>query len=193
MGLRNSRCVSGSDVSHTGTISQTPIYSITCNVPAKSTLIIDDTDKRIRYDSPGWTGGASGSQDSFGTVAFSLQGTSIRVYGTVFLTPTYNFSELIDPSFTPPWECFVNDKSIGASKPLPYHAPHRKNNWLLCGDDSLLDGSHGLTMNITGMKEGTTVWVDYIQYMPSNAADEVGGVATMVVDSSDPKLAYDDT
>ncbi|KAG6906266.1 hypothetical protein DXG01_014874 [Tephrocybe rancida] len=170
-------------------------------------LIIDDTDERIRYDGPGWAEDTSGSQDSFGTygatynqtlhstqynssVAFSFQGTSIRVYGTVFLTPPYNLSELIDPSFTPPWECFVNNKSIGALMPSPFH----ENNWLLCGDDSLPDGSHGLTMNITGMREGTTVWVDYIQYTPSNAnVDEGGGVATVVVDSSDPKFTYDGT
>ncbi|KAG6845575.1 hypothetical protein H0H87_007254 [Tephrocybe sp. NHM501043] len=164
--------------------------------------VIDDSDIRIRYDGAGWVQDISGGQDGTGTygatynhtlhttkangsLAFSFEGTSIQVYGTVNLSPTYNASIVSDPSFQPPWECFIDNISIGASKPSPF----QENNWVFCENDHLNDGSHELKLNIN-MKQGTTFWLDYLQYTPSQTPEN--GLVVLV-DNSDPSLSYDST
>ncbi|KAG5644964.1 hypothetical protein DXG03_007334 [Asterophora parasitica] len=161
--------------------------------------MIDDADNRIRYEGSGWVQDITGSQDEFGTfgatynhtlhattfndsLAFSFQGSSIKVFGSVNLSPTYG-NAINDAASRPPWECFVDNVSIGTSKLTPY----RENNWVLCENNHIGEGPHELTLNIT-MRRGTTFWIDYLQYSPSQ---EPPDKSVIVVDSNDPALSYD--
>ncbi|KAF8079315.1 hypothetical protein FPV67DRAFT_110212 [Lyophyllum atratum] len=164
-------------------------------------IVIDDSDSQVRFIGSGWVMDSSGSQDGFGTygatyehtlhatkandsLAFSFQGSSIQVFGTVDLSPTYG-TALASPDFTPPWECFIDNTSIGSSTPSPFH----ENNWLLCEVDHLSDGQHELTLNVS-MRQGTTFRVDYLQYTPSgNLSDSENAV--VLVENTDPALSYD--
>ncbi|GLB43779.1 hypothetical protein LshimejAT787_1402910 [Lyophyllum shimeji] len=161
-------------------------------------VVIDDTDPAIRYTGTSWTSEATGSQDEFGThgktynhtlhatnandtFAFSFQGSSIRVFGTVNLAPTYGYSVVSGPDFRSPWECFVDNVSIGAVKPSLFH----ENNQLLCDGAQLPDGSHELTVQIK-MRNGTTFWLDYLQYTPIKAPSDD---SVFLVENTDPGIS----
>ncbi|KAG5642921.1 hypothetical protein DXG03_001872 [Asterophora parasitica] len=166
-------------------------------------LVIDDTDPRVRYGGSGWQSDIPGSQDNFGThgetyngtlhaatsdgsFAFSFQGNSIRVFGTVNLAPVYgDYGAVAGPNFTPPWECFVDNISIGAAKANPFH----ENNWLLCNSDRLNDGPHELTFKSQNITKGT-LWVDYLQYTPDKPPTEP---SVVLVANTDPEIRYDST
>ncbi|KAF8079375.1 hypothetical protein FPV67DRAFT_115127 [Lyophyllum atratum] len=163
-------------------------------------LVIDDTDPAVRYSGSGWSSAVAGSEDNFGTyggtynhtlhatnandsLAFSFEGSSIRVFGTVDLAPTYGYSVVSGPDFHAPWECFVDNTSVGAVKPSLFH----ENNQLLCDADVLTEGAHELILKIN-MRNGTTFWVDYLQYTPSKVPNNT---AVLLVEITDPAISYD--
>ncbi|KAG6813716.1 hypothetical protein H0H92_008124 [Tricholoma furcatifolium] len=165
-------------------------------------VVLDDTNPQIQYIGSGWLENSTGDEDGYGTYgvtynhtlhatqandsfALSFQGSTIQVYGTVDLALAYNLSTLMSPSgFDPPWECYIDGISIGNSPASPY----QENNWPLCESDTLYDGSHELTLNVS-MKQGATFWVDYVEYTPTTPVN--GSVVR--VDNMDPALSYDST
>lgn len=62
----------------------------------------------------------------------------------------------------------------------------RLNNWVLCDDQSLVDGPHTLTVRVRSA--GQTFWLDHIQYTPS--ADVSLESALVKVDNLDPEIIY---
>jgi hypothetical protein len=83
----------------------------------------------------------------------------------------------------PSWECFVDNISIGATAPFQYD----ENNWLLCEQANLIDGSHEITVNVTSTT-GQPFWFDYVQYAPSASVSEQ--TAYVIVDHLDPAIQY---
>ncbi|KAF5372356.1 hypothetical protein D9615_009233 [Tricholomella constricta] len=156
-------------------------------------VVIDDTDSRIRYSGQGWFQD-QGSQDNGGnfgptykrtshgtngndSLSLTFQGTSIRVVGTTKL------SRINETHWDPSWECFVDQISIGATKPFAFP----ENNWNLCQQSVLNDGQHEITVKVTSA--GTTFWLDYLVFTPSPEVsyDE----AVLLVENSDTGILYD--
>ena len=105
------------------------------------------------------------------------------MYGTTALKQLHGpgNSTFYDPS----WECFVDDRSIGSTQPIPYP----ENNWVLCDTSDLAvarDGDHILIVNVTTM--GTTFWFDYLEFdVPSYVTY---GDSVLSVSSVDPGIEY---
>ncbi|KAF9458807.1 hypothetical protein BDZ94DRAFT_1269735 [Collybia nuda] len=168
-------------------------------------VVIDDTDSGIRYTGQGWflSVGSLENVGSFGppyqhtshgtnvtgSLAYTFQGTSVQVLGTINLAKTS-----VGPS-DPFWECFVDNVSINITRPVDYF----ENNWILCEQQDLADGQHELTVNVT--TAGQTFWFDRIQYTPSpgllqmNAAQNaLGSTANMTqVDGSTVTISFTGT
>jgi hypothetical protein len=106
-----------------------------------------------------------------------ISGTSVGVIGTTNLlkTPAGTF----DPS----WECFVDNVSIGATKPFEF----AENNWTLCETSDLVDGTHEITVQVN--TAGRTFWFDRLQYTPSPSLSLDSAV--LVVDNHDPGILFD--
>ncbi|KAF8816837.1 hypothetical protein BYT27DRAFT_7076418 [Phlegmacium glaucopus] len=152
---------------------------------------VDDVDSEIQYTGPWFPD--EGSQDSLGhngptyrstlhgtksdaSLSFAFNGTQFRVVGSINIR---NDSGVVDPT----WQCFIDDINID---PIP-PSPDPENNWIFCEQDTLLDGPHTITVNVTVLKN-QTFWIDKIQYVPSPnvSLDQ----AVIVVDNSDPQLQY---
>ncbi|KAF8805440.1 hypothetical protein BYT27DRAFT_7085298 [Phlegmacium glaucopus] len=152
---------------------------------------VDDVDSKIQYTGPWFLD--EGSQNSLGhngppylgtlhgtnssaSLSFAFNGTLFRVHGTINIR---NDSGVVDPT----WQCFIDNISIN---PIP-PSPDPQNNWIFCEEDTLLDGPHIITVNVTVLKS-QTFWIDKIQYLPSPSVplDQ----AAIVVDSGDPQLQY---
>ncbi len=105
-----------------------------------------------------------------------IAGTRIRAWGTNAIR---NDSGLVDPR----WECFVDNVSVGAAPAFPYP----ENNWLICPETPLQDGTHTLTVKATVLRN-QTFWFDRIEYVPSpnlSLANE-----TILIHHSDPRLQF---
>ncbi|KAG6813717.1 hypothetical protein H0H92_008125 [Tricholoma furcatifolium] len=139
-------------------------------------VVLDDTSSQIQYIGSGWLEDSTGDQDGYGTYGATYNQTLHATQANDSLTLSFE-------GFNPPWECFIDDVSIGNSPASPYH----ENNWLLC-EGVLSDGSHKLTLNIS-MNPGQIFWVDYIEYTPTTPID--GSV--VLVENTDPALSYDST
>ncbi|KAF8163683.1 hypothetical protein B0H34DRAFT_781303 [Crassisporium funariophilum] len=154
-------------------------------------IIVDDIDPDIVYTGPWFQDqGSQNSAGNFGPVfqdtlhgtksdaslSYAFNGSRVVVFGSNSLR---NDSGVLDPS----WECFVDKISIGASKPFPFD----ENNWVFCQQDTLVDGPHVLTVNVTVAK-AQTFWFDQIQYVPS--ASVALDQQIILVDSLDPELQY---
>lgn len=107
-------------------------------------------------------------------MSFSFNGTRARLFGT---SDIKNRTGVIDPS----WNCFADQKSVGAASPSPY----LQNNWLLCDWVDLPDGRHVVTVNATGTEKN--FWVDRIHYIPSPSVNLES--ATLMVDRRDPNIS----
>ncbi|RDB27359.1 hypothetical protein Hypma_004464 [Hypsizygus marmoreus] len=157
-------------------------------------IVIDDSDSGIRYSGQGWFQD-SGSQDKFGnfgptyqhtshgtnandSFSFSFEGTSVAVFGTTHLVKVDNGTR-----FDPTWECFVDNVSIGATDPFEFP----ENNWTLCRWNSLSDGPHTITVNVT--TTGSTFWFDSLRFTPSPSASYDSAV--LAVENDDPRIFYD--
>ncbi|KAG5638614.1 hypothetical protein H0H81_011504 [Sphagnurus paluster] len=157
-------------------------------------VVIDDTDSRIIYSGQGWFQD-QGSEDNVGnfgptylrtshgtkangSASFAFKGTSISVVGTTNLVQIDNGTRW-DPS----WECFVDQISIGATAPFPY----AENNWYLCQQNTLNDGPHEITINVT--TAGNTFWLDYLLFTPSPTLSYNENV--LLVQNNDPAIIYD--
>ena len=84
---------------------------------------------------------------------WSFSGAEVIVLGTTGITQ----------SLHPPWECFIDNASIGPGIP-PTDYPD--NNVLLCEDRNLPDGPHVLWVQVTISNQQTFLF-DQIQYLPS--------------------------
>jgi hypothetical protein len=107
----------------------------------------------------------------------SILGTAIFVKGT---THPLNIPA---GAFDPSWECFVDNISIGATKPRI----HAENNQLLCEQKGLVDTLHELTVNVH--TTGQTFWFDRIQYTPSPRLSSDNAV--FLVDNNDIRMVFD--
>ncbi|KAF9478490.1 hypothetical protein BDN70DRAFT_836032 [Pholiota conissans] len=153
-------------------------------------VVVDDTDPDIQYSGP-WFADSSGSQDKSGnfgpayqstlhgttlnaSLSYSFTGTQVKVWGSNNLR---NDSGVLDPT----WECFIDHISIGATTPFQF----AENNWVFCEQDTLVDGSHVLTVNAT-VKKAQTFWFDQIQYAPSASVPLDN--KTILIDSLDPQV-----
>ncbi|KAG5735203.1 hypothetical protein E4T56_gene4807 [Termitomyces sp. T112] len=157
-------------------------------------VVVDDTDSQIGYFGSGWFSDR-GSQDTVGnfgptynktshgtkgndSASFSFVGSSVTVWGTTSLKTVDNGT-----GFDPHWECFVDQISIGATKPFQF----AENNWQLCEQASMTDGPHVLTINVTSA--GNTFWFDYLTYTPSPSASYETTV--LLVQNTDSAITYD--
>lgn len=86
-------------------------------------------------------------------------------------------SGVLDPS----WECFVDGISIEPTTPFQFP----ENNWILCTNNSLVDGPHVLTVNAT-VTNSQIFWLDRIQYVPSLSVPLDG--KSILVNNLDPQL-----
>lgn len=100
----------------------------------------------------------------------------MKVYGS---TQIRNNSGVIDPV----WECFVDQVSIGSTRPFIYP----ENNWLFCSQGNLTDGPHVISVNAT-IATGRTFWFDRVEYAPS-ASISLWDKAIRV-DHLDPALQF---
>lgn len=64
----------------------------------------------------------------------------------------------------PQWACSVDGNGIDSSNP-PFG--NAENNLLFCHSDSLMNGSHTLTVDAT-LVENQTFWFDHLEYIPSS-------------------------
>ncbi|KAH9484522.1 hypothetical protein JR316_0004004 [Psilocybe cubensis] len=157
-------------------------------------VAVDDADSRIQYIGSGWfqDQGSQNDRGNFGasykstlhgtksnaSLSFTFSGAQVKVLG---FNNIRNDSGVIDPS----WECFVDNISIGQSKP----SIAVDNYWTMCDHDQLVDGQHVITVNATVMKE-QTFWVDQIRYVPSSYVPL--DTAAVVVDNTDPAITFGD-
>ncbi|KAG5638613.1 hypothetical protein H0H81_011503 [Sphagnurus paluster] len=161
---------------------------------ASRKIVVDDTDSRILYSGQGWFQD-QGSEDNVGnfgptylrtshgtkangSASFAFEGTSVAVVGTTNLAKIDNGS-----SWDPSWECFVDQISIGATAPFQY----AENNWYLCQQNSLKDGPHEITINVT--TTGTAFWLDYLLFTPSPTLSF--NETVLLVQNTDPAIKYD--
>ncbi|KAK6977478.1 hypothetical protein R3P38DRAFT_3472327 [Favolaschia claudopus] len=166
--------------------------------------IIDDTDPSIQYGSSGWfvadpqslhvgnfgpiyqdTSHATSSSDSTAYIPFQctasqwthhFQGTSIRVYGTIWLSTVNNVTD-------PTWECFVDQIEIpnGNDK---FQFP--ENNWELCSQPELTSGPHVLTIQV--QSKGQKFYLDYLMYTP--LPDASFETSVLLCDPTDPAVSF---
>ena len=103
------------------------------------------------------------------------------VYGTSI---TINASGTQDPT----WECFIDNVSIGSSRPSSALVGSSENNWILCGagPSQIQDGPHLLTVKANVSKQ--TFWFDRIQYAPS--ANVSLNESLMRIDANDSAIEY---
>ncbi|KAG6873170.1 hypothetical protein C0995_002019 [Termitomyces sp. Mi166 len=156
-------------------------------------IVVDDADSQIHYFGSGWFED-EGSQDKVGnfgptykttshgtkgndSISFSFVGSSVTVWGTTSLKQVDNGT-----SFDPSWECFVDQISIGATKPFQFP----ENNWVLCEEETITDGVHVITINVTST--GNTFWFDYITYTPSPSTSYE--TAVLLVQNTDSAMIY---
>ncbi|KAF6761830.1 hypothetical protein DFP72DRAFT_842664 [Ephemerocybe angulata] len=154
-------------------------------------IVVDDTDPQFSYNGP-WQLTSGSKYDaqgnwgktfnnslhglgSSGSLSFTFKGSRGRLLGT---TDIKNTSGLIDPT----WECFIDQKSFGTSKPFQYI----ENNWALCEWTGLDDGQH--TASVRVASQGQYFWVDRLLYMPSDDVT-LDNAATVLLDETDPAIS----
>ena len=82
----------------------------------------------------------------------------------------------------PLWSCYVDGVEI---EPFEYTG----NSWLFCHSNSLIDGPHTITVNVT-VTNNQTFWFDRIEYVPSPGVSLANKVIS--VDSPDPAMKFSD-
>ncbi|KAJ6581840.1 hypothetical protein B0H19DRAFT_1116677 [Mycena capillaripes] len=151
---------------------------------------VDDTDSAVQYGF-GWFSadpslltlgnfgpiynGTSHASSSNSTLAFSFNGTSIHVQGTVDVSIDAN--NVTDPT----WTCWIDDIPIPSSSFQFY-----ENNWSLCSQDKIATGSHTLTLHVTS--KGQPFYLDSLIYTPT--PDAVFDSAVLIYPNDDPALNY---
>ncbi|KAF9524883.1 hypothetical protein CPB83DRAFT_897551 [Crepidotus variabilis] len=146
-------------------------------------VIVDNQDLGIDYVGNSWKSdqgnrnlignygpqfkGSLHGTDSPASLSFQFSGTSVKVYGS-------NVDHDTTGSLNPRWECFIDQRSIGASKPFAF----QENNWNFCEDLDVPDGLHTLTVNVT-VSQNQTFWFDRIEYIPSQTDWKKAGTANM--------------
>ncbi|KAG6850864.1 hypothetical protein H0H93_007482 [Arthromyces matolae] len=152
-------------------------------------IVVDDSDQLLNYTG-GWIQQQPGSYDHYGNfgptylstthsttsggvVTFPFGGTSIQVFGTTCV------------SGIPTWDCYVDGVKFNSQN--PFTSP--ENNWSLCELDSIIDGQHELTINVTSTN--ATFAFDYLVYTPSPTAALEPAIVR--IDHTDPGLNYSST
>ncbi|KAJ6581837.1 hypothetical protein B0H19DRAFT_1116675 [Mycena capillaripes] len=151
---------------------------------------VNDTDSAVQYGF-GWFSadpslltlgnfgpiynGTSHASSSNSTLAFSFNGMSIHVQGTVDVSIDAN--NVTDPT----WTCLINDIQIPSSSFQFYET-----NWSLCGQDKIVTGLHTLTIQVTS--RGQPFYLDSLIYTPT--LDAVFDSALLIYPNDDPALNY---
>ncbi|TFK23469.1 hypothetical protein FA15DRAFT_757239 [Coprinopsis marcescibilis] len=165
---------------------------MTSNRTATRWTVVDDADPAITFEGswtevsndrfadvgvygPAYLQGQHGTS-STGTVSFTFNGARVRLYGT---NDVLNSSGVIDPS----WTCDVD----GIEYPPREAWRLPINNWAMCSVTLNTSGEH--TFTLTATSEGTTFWVDYIEYIP-NAALSATISPTVLIDDTDAAVRY---
>ncbi|PPQ65172.1 hypothetical protein CVT24_011035 [Panaeolus cyanescens] len=91
-----------------------------------------------------------------GTISYTFQGTSGRVYGT-------NNIEERNGNIDPTWSCALDGRPLQ----MPNSFPYAENNWILCEFSGVSDGTH--TITITARSNGRAFLFDYFIYTPSSS------------------------
>ncbi|KAG6855512.1 hypothetical protein H0H87_001803 [Tephrocybe sp. NHM501043] len=131
-----------------------------------NTVIVDDTDSRVKFSKQWFISGGDNEYDSTThgtrtagqTVTFTFSGSSVAVYGTISDTGAYK-----DPP--------VSTYSIDGSTPYTFTAgtyskPQYKQRYF--ASPKLSDGEH--TLVITSTLELAFFWIDYFEITPSAEA-----------------------
>ncbi|KAF7376853.1 hypothetical protein MSAN_00102800 [Mycena sanguinolenta] len=164
------------------------------NIPPLRRLIVDDTDLDIQYEPNGWfvadpstlTAGnygpiykeSSHATTSNASLTFSFNGTEIEVRGTIKISKN-STTNVTDPT----WDCFVDGEKISNPDPT-FQLP--QNNWLLCEQSTLAEGSHVLTVQV--QSKGRPFYFDYLKYMPP--PDASFETAVLCYPNTDPSLSF---
>ena len=104
-------------------------------------------------------------------------GIGVIVAGSV-LFPTSSQS----PTSNPSWACSVDGSTIPTN--LNTIAGNRLK---LCGTESLSEGLHDITVEVTSSDQHT-FWLDYIRYLPLPGVNTDN--APLRIDTSDPQINY---
>ncbi|PPQ75109.1 hypothetical protein CVT24_010064 [Panaeolus cyanescens] len=155
-------------------------------------VIVDDVDSRVQYsqqwfvDNTGKTNNLGNFGPTFGntlhgvntsaSLKFDFIGTSITLFGTTDIRQHRGSAD-------PTCECFIDGVSIGATNPFRF----AENNWPLCGNETLADGAHTLTVNVNS--RGQTFWVDYLAFTPSPIVSTANEIYQ--IQDTDPGIQYD--
>ncbi|KAF7376926.1 hypothetical protein MSAN_00110400 [Mycena sanguinolenta] len=156
--------------------------------------VVDDTDPAIQYGPNGWfiadpstlnVGNfgpiyqdSSHATTSNANLTFPFNGTAIQVLGTIYVStdPTTNATD-------PTWDCFVDD--IAISNPNPTFK-YPENNWLLCEQAEIAEGSHVLTIQV--QSKGHAFYFDYLKYTPP--LDTSFDTAVLLYPNTDPSVSF---
>jgi len=105
-------------------------------------------------------------------------GTQIFVFGTTHVQKANNTA-----GYTPDWECFIDQVSVGATD--PFESP--ENNWILCSARGLADGKHTLRVQAKSAN-GAVFYFDYLRYAASGSVPLEN--ESIMVNNLDPAIRY---
>ncbi|KAK7039331.1 hypothetical protein R3P38DRAFT_3390867 [Favolaschia claudopus] len=159
-------------------------------------IVVDDTDAQISYDpnqwfpsdinqlnplgnlGPVWNNTIQRTSVDGATFTFPFNGTAIDVLGTIQVTT------LPDGTTDPSWVCLVDEIQITNGTNPKFQFP--ENNWILCQQETLLPGSHKLTVHVR--TKGQPFYLDSIIYTPMPEVSTDGAVLEYL--AGDPAIKY---
>ncbi|GJE98622.1 hypothetical protein PsYK624_148560 [Phanerochaete sordida] len=158
-------------------------------VDGPTPIQVDDADLSITYSGGWFLGGNTAPGTEFdGTthgatangsrLAFTFDGTSVAVYGTISGAPT-----------TPPsTSLFMVDNDFAtAANVTPPQPPQPVYQHMWWSSGELSPGTHTLNVVAQNVQEGDLVWIDFVQYVPLPATSaSASGTGLVLASGSAP-------
>ncbi|KAF8969602.1 hypothetical protein BDZ97DRAFT_209287 [Flammula alnicola] len=148
-----------------------------------TSIVVDDADPSIVYD-PAWSQGMPQDMPLFqgtvhsantsATLSYSFNGSIVVVSG----------GQVVNNSVTLEVQCFVDNKLA----PPQYIYSASETEPFFCQKAGLQDGPHVITMNAVIPDQGSSIWLDYIQYFSSTTVPPEG--ANIFINSTDARLDF---
>ncbi|KAG6865240.1 hypothetical protein C0991_004182 [Blastosporella zonata] len=155
-------------------------------------IVVDDNDPIIQYSGFAWSktsgveGGGSlifeGSQHTIkgnGSFSFTFNGTSVDLYGT-------GGQIALSGGYDPLWTCTIDNQHMAGRTPTNDTSEY----WPLCSSNLVSEGTHTVTLNVTGQGNGA-FFFDRFVYTP-NSGPINGSGNTMWLGINNSAFHFDD-